>query len=246
MTTCPATERRSPGRLLHVLLVLAVLIAAPIASAVPAAAAVTVTVTEAQGTVTASWPANPSAAAYRVGLWDGETYVQTVDLDPPNTRLTFVGLASGTYLVYVEAWSNTGPIDSGESEEVQVSAFETEVGALVVSEFRQSGPAGLTDSYAVISNTTGVPQQLAGYTLSAGDGTSTIFGRDRVGSIEPGASFLVAGPGYSLATQTPPDMTVPGLGSGGLELTAPDIARTSVDAVGPSDGSHVGVRGCPA
>ena len=109
---------------------------------------------------------------------------------------------------------------------------------LVISEFRLSGPAGPRDQYVEIYNP-GPPVALAGFILAADSGRRTVLPATAP-TLGTGRSYLVAAAQYSLGPVASPDLVVASLGTGGLQLHAPDPRLTSVDAVGPPSGFHRG------
>lgn len=106
---------------------------------------------------------------------------------------------------------------------------------LLITQFRQSGPGGATDQFVQILNRGMFPVPLGAVAVRAADGTTAALPAS-AGTLAAGRSFLLAGGGYSLATTTAPDLTVPGLGTGGLRLSVPDTAGTVVDAAGSTTG----------
>ena len=115
---------------------------------------------------------------------------------------------------------------------IQVTAYTGEV---IINQFRLSGPGGAADQYAQLYNT-GAPVSLAGFTLAAASGASvTIPATAPV--LATGQSYLLTGASYSLTAIAPADQTTATLGTGGLQLSAPDGAGpggtgTITDAAG--------------
>lgn len=123
---------------------------------------------------------------------------------------------------------------SSATQTVEVAAV---AGQVVITEFRTSGPAGAEDSYAEIYNP-GSPVPLAGFTLLSGSGAKTVLPGDAP-VLGQHRTYLVGGRDFSLDAFATPDLTG-SLGTGGLQLVAPDTAATVTDAVGPASGLHLG------
>ena len=104
---------------------------------------------------------------------------------------------------------------------VQVSAYTGEV---IINQFRLSGPGGAADQYAQLYNT-GAPVSLAGFTLAAASGASVTIPATAP-LLATGQSYLITGASYSLTAIAPADQTTATLGTGGLQLSAPDGAGT--------------------
>lgn len=104
-------------------------------------------------------------------------------------------------------------------------------GALLITEFRMSGPAGADDDYVELTNTTSGPLPMDAVTVATSSGrTSTLPAQSPV--LPAGGSYLLVGSSYSLgAVATPDQREAGGLGSGGVRVVAPD--GLVVDAVGP-------------
>lgn len=126
----------------------------------------------------------------------------------------------------------TYPTATSGPKTVENAAGSTD---LLITQFRQSGPGGATDQFVQILNRGTFPVPLGGVAVRAADGTTATLPAS-AGTLAAGRSFLLAGSGYSLATTTAPDLTAPGLGTGGLRVSVPDTAGTVVDAVGSAAG----------
>jgi alpha-tubulin suppressor-like RCC1 family protein len=115
---------------------------------------------------------------------------------------------------------------SDEASE-QITARTAEV---LIDQFRLSGPGGAGDQYVQLYNN-GPAVSLAGFTLTAASGAShTIPNTAPV--LATGQSYLLAGGGYSLGSVAAADQTASSLGTGGLQVVAPDGPGTVTDAVG--------------
>lgn len=134
----------------------------------------------------------------------------------------------------------TYPASASPAVPVEVTGV---AGAVVVSEFRLSGPGGPADDYVQLRNVAAVAVPLAGLVVQAADGSPVTLPATAP-TLAPGRSYLVAGSGYSLAAVVAADLTVPGpLGigdAGGVRVTFPDTAGTVADAVGSADGYRTG------
>ena len=118
---------------------------------------------------------------------------------------------------------------------VEVSGYTGEV---IVTEFRNSGPGGATDSYTELYNT-GPAVPLAGFVVTSSSGTSVTVPAG-AGTLGTYRSYLLTGAGYSLGAVATADDPVATLGSGGIKVQTPDTAGTQTDAVGPTAGFHNG------
>ncbi len=118
---------------------------------------------------------------------------------------------------------------------VEVSAY---AGQVIVSEFRTAGPGGAGDNYVELLNT-GPAVPLAGMAVSSDSGTVTTL-PPNAGILGTGRSYLVTGAGFTLASIATSDDAVATVGVGGMRLTAPDTAGTTMDAAGPATGFHTG------
>lgn len=120
------------------------------------------------------------------------------------------------------------------SAQVEVSAYAGEV---IVTEFRSSGPAGSGDSYVELLNT-GPAVPLAGIKVSSTSGSVSTLPVN-AGVLGTRRSYLLTGSTFSLGNIATSDFATT-LGTGGIEVTAPDSALTQTDAVGPATGFHLG------
>lgn len=151
----------------------------------------------------------------------------------------------GTYDV-VASYSgddkNAGSASSPVSVQVKAAS-----GAVEISEFRLSGQFGQSDEYVSLTNRTGAPVNIAGWSVSTTTGVTTDSIIDGTPVTENGAikipantvvpaggSYLIGGNGYSLSSYATRDLAINDLGEGGVQVSAPDPFGTVVDAVGPS------------
>ncbi|TKV57326.1 hypothetical protein FDO65_17520 [Nakamurella flava] len=141
--------------------------------------------------------------------------------------------AAGAVIVSVVALGRSG---SSSFSYVAVAP-----GALLISEFRLSGPNGDDDEYVELTNVSGTRLPIAGLSVQTNSGagdTSALRTTTLPMTAAPlpaGGTYLVAGPAYSLGAVATADYTsTTPLGSGGVRLVAPDAPTAVVDAVGPS------------
>jgi hypothetical protein len=123
----------------------------------------------------------------------------------------------------------TYPVDTSPSIPIQVSAYSGEV---IVDQFRLSGAGGVNDQYVQLYNA-GPAVSLAGFRVNGGAGASFLLPASAP-VLPTGHSYLVTGAAYSLAAVAASDAATTNLGTGGLQVAAPDAATTAVDAVGSS------------
>lgn len=112
---------------------------------------------------------------------------------------------------------------------VQVHAS---AGDVIVTQFRQSGPAGAADEYVDLYNARSTPVALTGFRIVSASGAAFTLPAGSP-TLAAGRSYLVTGAGYSLGAVGHSDIGGADLGSGGIRVVAPDTAATVTDAVGP-------------
>ncbi|MGH9081812.1 MAG: Ig-like domain repeat protein, partial [Acidimicrobiales bacterium] len=128
--------------------------------------------------------------------------------------------------------------------------------ALEISQFRSFGPAGLSDWFVQVYNTTSSSIPLSGWNVGilsltascsptpcSPSATLVSLGS---GTLAPGATAVVSGPSYSLDTRMPPAATGPMLVAlpGGFEVVAPN--GTVTDVAGESTAPSAYVAGAGA
>lgn len=117
---------------------------------------------------------------------------------------------------------------------VQVTAV---TGSVIVNQFRLSGPGGAYDQYVELYNT-GVAVPLAGFKVATASGNVLTLPYNAP-TLPQYHSYLAIGDDYSLNTVTAPDSSgVATLGTGGIQVIAPDGVPTVTDAVGSSSGAY--------
>lgn len=181
---------------------------------------------DAQGDVTLL-DLQPSGVADEIGVFPVQFNRATFDVRLP---------AFGTNQLQVRYdASNTNAVVLSNTIDIEVSAVP---GQVLISEFRQSGIAGLRDQYVSLYNNTEIAVQLSQVRIEAPGGISITL-PNTVPPIGPSVTYLVAAPTYSYPNQ-PPDFTVPNLGQGGLRIIAPDAGSTVLDAAGSTAGFSSG------
>ncbi len=195
----------------------------------------TVTPAAASGSVTFSdllstGPQSGRVVTLGTAVLSGGTAALTVGLPAFNTN-TVTATYSGDSS-YTSAASGTAG--------VQVNAYGGEV---IINQFRLSGPGGAGDQYAELYNA-GPAVSLAGFTLAASSGASitvpssaAVLGSRRI--------YLITGAGYSLGARAASDLQAASLGTGGLQVIAPDGPGTVTDAAGPAGASSGFYSGTP-
>ena len=133
---------------------------------------------------------------------------------------------------------DTYPTATSGTATIENSAAHT---ALLVSEFRLSGPAGATDQYVELTNNGTFPVPLAGVTVRSAVGTAVTLAKTTA-SLGAGRTYLIAGANYSLGLAAAPDLNVAtfGITTGGVRVSAPDTAASITDAVGWAVGYSTG------
>lgn len=148
--------------------------------------------------------------------------------------------AFGNNPVIASYEGNTGERIWGPSSSAPASVEVTATsGQLIVTQFRFSGPVGARDSFIQLRNDTDMPLPLPGFVVKTTSG-ETFTLDENAGTLGAGGSYLIAGEDYSLGAQAESDQVVDVIGSGGIQVLAPDTAGTQSDAVGPESGYHSG------
>ncbi|MGF7238835.1 MAG: SdrD B-like domain-containing protein [Frankia sp.] len=199
-------------------------------------------------TVTLTATLNPSAATGTVTYTDAvvsgplagsSVTLGTATVSGGTAPLTVALPAFGANTI-TATYGGDGTYPSAVSSTVTVenSAAHT---ALLVTEFRLSGPAGATDQYVELTNTGTVTVPLAGVVVRTASGTAVTLAKTTP-ALMAGRSYLIAGASYSLGLTAAADLNVATLGSttGGVRVSAPDTAATVTDAVGTVAGYSTG------
>ena len=190
----------------------------------------TVTPSDATGTVTfTDVPASGTNQGDTVTLGTGAISggVATLDLALPAFGANQVSAGYGG--------DGTHGTATSTAVSVEVTGY---AGEIIVNEFRTSGPGGADDSYIELYNA-GPPAPLAGFTVESTSGTTVTVPED-TGTLDTDRSYLLTGASFSLGAIATPNVPVPTLGSGGIQVLAPDTVGTQTDAVGPDGGDHRG------
>jgi uncharacterized repeat protein (TIGR01451 family) len=195
----------------------------------------TVTPAAASGSVTFSdllstGPQNGQVVTLGTAVLSGGTASLTVDLPAFNTN-TVTATYSGD--------SSYASVSSGTAG-VQVNAYGGEV---IINQFRLSGPGGAGDQYAELYNA-GPAVSLAGFTLAPSSGARVTVPSNAPILASRGA-YLITGAGYTLGAVAPSDLQAASLGTGGLQVIAPDGLGTVTDAAGSAGASSGFYSGTP-
>jgi YVTN family beta-propeller protein len=196
---------------------------------------------------TVSWTPGVGPVAV-TGYWvmavaaDG-TMKPPVEAPAGDTSAVVTGLeANAPYTFWVVALAGSTPSEPAASGAVVILPAVS-VGSVVITSFRQSGPNGAGDSFVQLRNADDTPIPLSAIHLTGGSGMAVDV--SQAGLLQPGQSYLIAGPDYS----GPATADLPGveLGSGGVRvLVDQTTGRMATDAAGPVGSGFFRGTGLPA
>ncbi len=180
---------------------------------------------------------------------------QTSDLGTESLSSSGVATYTGTLpAVGVNAITATYPGDATYTASTSTPATDVTVsapsGLLTVTQVRFSGPAGESDAYVDLENTsTSMSLPLDGWSigLSTGPLSHNSIPLPSGVTLAPGGAYLVAGSAYSLTSVAAADVISPVLaGVDGVFVSPPSGGGAPTDQVGyPDQGGYFGGAGLP-